>query len=77
MIYKKIWKEERRNRRNNKKLVPNNRKKMYQGNTYIVLDKYEMSDEEHTCRETQEEQMRAKNPNDTILADKLNNEMAP
>ena len=36
---------------NKKELFPNNRKTMYQGNTYVVLDEYRILDEEYSGRE--------------------------
>ena len=51
---------------------------MYQGNIYVVLNEYEMSNEEQALREThtEEERTLARNPNDTILPDELNDETA-
>lgn len=50
---KNIWKEDRSNREVTavKKLVPSNRKVMYQGNTYIVLNECGMLDEKHSGRD--------------------------
>ena len=43
---------------NKEELVHNNRKRMYWVYTYIMLDEYEMSDEEHEGRETHTEKKR-------------------
>lgn len=71
-------KKARKKRSNSSKneLAPSNRKVMHQGNMYIVLEKFEMLDEEHAGSKThtKEEQVSARNPNYAILPDKKNNE---
>ena len=49
---------------------------MYQGNTYVVLGKFEMLDAEYAGRKThtKEEQVSARNPNDVTLPDEMNDE---
>ena len=68
-------KEQRSNSSKNE-LIPNNRKVMYQGNTYVVLGKFEMLDAEYAGRKThtKEEQVSARNPNDVTLPDEMNDE---
>ena len=53
VFIKNIWKEVRNSREVTavKKLVPSNRKVMYQGNTYIVLNECGMLDEKHSGRD--------------------------
>ena len=67
----KIWKEDRTNREvtATKKLVPNNRKIVYQARTHARTHT-------QTHEPTQEELVPTRNPNEAILSDESNDENA-
>ena len=79
-FYHKHWEQRQKKQRSNikkKEKIPKNRKIMYQGNTYFMLDQSRKMYEEHAGRKKQSEKEQSASRNQTTSPNWMNLTMEP